>query len=65
MVEMQASAPHAVRPEELRTALAEEQGFCKLGVVMEGDWWCGISDSGCDCLVVLSRNFAKFFSYHL
>jgi len=36
-VERQASAPHEVRPGEVRNPLAEEQGICKLGVVMEGD----------------------------
>jgi len=62
---MQAYAPREVRSGEVRNALAEEQGICKLGVVTEGDWWCGLSDSASDCLVVLSRNFAKFFSDHL
>ena len=62
---MQASALQEARPGEVRNPLVEVQGICKLGGVVEEDWWWGPPDSGSACLVVLSRDFAKFFSYHL
>lgn len=65
MVEMQASAPHELRPGEASNLLAEVQGICTVGAVMGEDWWWGLPVSGSDCFVVLFHDFAKFFSYHL